>query len=239
MAHCYEESRGGLSRGRALAEALTPRLASGRLMGEIGVGTGAVAAAVEADGHRVVGVDISYPMLVRARSRMGSRLVQADAGLLPIASSSLDNVCAVWVLHLVGDATEVVAECGRVLRPGGRLLVVCGRPGEDPDDDLGAIWLELTGLFPRGDDPEVLVAFAPSAGLSLVEVGSIEVRFEQTPEDAAGRAERREYAFLWDLPDDRWDTLVAPLLARLRGLPEPRRPRRRLHRHAVVVLERS
>lgn len=215
-----------------------PRLASGRSVGEVGVGTGAVAAAIEADGRHVVGVDVSYPMLVRARSRLGPRLVQADAGRMPIASSSLDNVCAVWVLHLVADVVEVIAECRRVLRPGGRLLVVCGRPWEDPDDDIGAIWHELTKLFPRGDNPEALVDSAGSVGLALAESGSIEVRFEQTPEDAAGRVERREYAFLWDLADDRWDAVVAPLLARLQGLPEAGRCRRRIHRHTLLVLER-
>jgi len=105
----YDETRGGEKRGKLCAEALEPQLAISGLTLEIGVGTGLVAAALQAGGRCVVGVDISVQMLQRARSRKLA-VARADALALPFASGSVDAAYSVWVLHLVADQQRCCAK---------------------------------------------------------------------------------------------------------------------------------
>lgn len=103
---------------------------------EIGPGTGhalvALASAASPAGQ-VIGVDLSGRMLGRARqraNRAGCRdrvwLAQGDAHRLPLAAGAVDAVFMSFVLELIGTAQipVVLAECHRVLTPGGRLGLV-------------------------------------------------------------------------------------------------------------------
>lgn len=111
---------------------------------EIGFGTGhnlvRLAKQVGPAG-RVFGVDISEQMLAIAEARLkreqlGERvqLACADAEQLPLESDSLDGVMMSFALELFDtpNIACVLAECRRVLRPGGRVVVVAvskeGRP---------------------------------------------------------------------------------------------------------------
>lgn len=103
---------------------------------EIGPGTGsclvALAAAVR-PGGRVHGLDLSSGMLRQASKRLrreapagAAALICGDAACLPHPPSSMDAVFMSFTLELF-DTPEipvVLAECRRVLRPGGRLCVV-------------------------------------------------------------------------------------------------------------------
>jgi len=62
IAHRYEETRGGLDRGRRFAATISKHLQPASEVLEIGVGTAAVAAPLAELGHHVVGVDLSLPM---------------------------------------------------------------------------------------------------------------------------------------------------------------------------------
>ena len=78
--------------------------------------------------REVVGLDASPPMLDLARRRLppGWRLLAGDAQSLPFPARSFDLVTACYLLHLL-EPTEragVTRELARVLRPGGRALVV-------------------------------------------------------------------------------------------------------------------
>ncbi len=84
---------------------------------EVGVGTGVVAAALEAGGRSVVGVDLSLPMLRHAHARLGGGVAQADGFSLPVRSGAVDSVVIVWVVHLVPDSGAFLAEAARVVRP--------------------------------------------------------------------------------------------------------------------------
>jgi ubiquinone/menaquinone biosynthesis C-methylase UbiE len=92
---------------------------------EIGVGTGRIALPVSPYVGSYYGVDISSAMMAVLRSRQDGRairLLEGDALRLPFADASFDAVIAVHVLHLVADASAVLRELARVLRPGGLFL---------------------------------------------------------------------------------------------------------------------
>jgi SAM-dependent methyltransferase len=94
---------------------------------DLGCATGGLTAAVaEATGAHVVGCDHSHALLDYGRSLRGRRSrpwVCADGRRLPFRSGSFDRVIASLVLHQVRDRQRVLVELGRVLKPGGLLLV--------------------------------------------------------------------------------------------------------------------
>jgi SAM-dependent methyltransferase len=99
---------------------------TGEVVVDVGCGAGLLThpAAAAASSGRVYGVDSSAASLVAARSRRPSPVlwVRAAPGRLPFGSGTVDKVLA-GSLHAVADAPGVVAECARVLVPGGRLVV--------------------------------------------------------------------------------------------------------------------
>ena len=71
------------------------------------------------------GIDLTVEMLQVARGRLGPAvpLVAADALALPFRDEAFDSVLSVSALHYWPDPVAGVAECARVLRPGGRLVI--------------------------------------------------------------------------------------------------------------------
>jgi ubiquinone/menaquinone biosynthesis C-methylase UbiE len=91
---------------------------------DVGTGTGHFAADLVTRGLRVIGVDLSAPMLAQAR-RKGARAhwVRGDAARLPLASESYDLVLSVTALEFVAQAEAAIQEMWRMARPGGRLVI--------------------------------------------------------------------------------------------------------------------
>ena len=228
VADRYDESRGGTARGERMAADLVPWLAPGRVL-EVGVGTGIVATALRARGVLVHGVDLSAEMLRRAHDRLGPSVARADALALPIASASVDNVLFVAALHAIGDVAGAVAEAARVLRPGGRLLAVHGVPLREPaEDELARAAAGLTALRDFRPDTEAALDEAAAAA-SLRPVGTAQVAhtsFAESPNEFAEGIEQRLWSYLWHVDEPTWEAVVAPVIANLRALPEPDRPRR-------------
>ncbi|HEY2155516.1 MAG TPA: class I SAM-dependent methyltransferase [Isosphaeraceae bacterium] len=94
---------------------------SNPLVLDLGCGKGRFARRLAARGARVVGLDISRAMLSEGR---GLRRVLGSARRLPFASGTFDAVVAVETFQHIRDVADTIAEARRVLRPGGRLLVV-------------------------------------------------------------------------------------------------------------------
>lgn len=96
---------------------------------DVGTGTGKLAQAIlDAEpSTRVVGVDFTYAMLRVAPRDL--HLASADALQLPFADSSFDAVVSGFVMRNLADVAAGVAEQARVLRPGGRLVVLETTPG--------------------------------------------------------------------------------------------------------------
>jgi ubiquinone/menaquinone biosynthesis C-methylase UbiE len=224
IAERYDATRGGTDRGEQIGGDLAALLDQARGVFEIGVGTGVISLALQRRGFAVLGVDISAGMLVRARERLGPRVAQADAMRLPVRDASLHQVIAVWVLHVVGDATATLAEVARVLRPGGRCYVADGKASSERDDPISAVYTEIEGGFgiePRLGRAHAYANLAPGAGLDVVEiVDSGPHRHEMSIAQLVENLETRCHSWMWDIPDDDWRRVAEPVIARLRARPD-------------------
>jgi SAM-dependent methyltransferase len=103
----------------------------GRRLLEIGLGYGTLGEALARLGADYHGLDLAPAPVAIVRARLdrvpGARPEQVAQGSvleLPFADASFDHVVAIGSLHHTGDLFGAVAECRRVLRPGGRLVVM-------------------------------------------------------------------------------------------------------------------
>jgi ubiquinone/menaquinone biosynthesis C-methylase UbiE/DNA-binding transcriptional ArsR family regulator len=145
---------------------------------DLGTGTGRMLEMFGPDIERGLGIDLSLDMLLLARDRLeraGLRncsVRQGDIYDLPLANGSFDVVILHQVLHFLDDGGRAIREAARVLRPGGRLLVVDFAPHEQeflreqfahrrlgfaPDTVMQ--WITASGL-----DPVMHKSLAPEPG---------------------------------------------------------------------------
>lgn len=231
----YEQTRGGSVRGGLLVDAFAEHLDPGSRVLEIGVGTGAVAGPLRANGHQLTGIDLSRPMLERAAADVGL-LVEGDAARLPFAPGRFDAVVASWAVHVIGDHEALRAEVARVLAPAGRLIVVGPRAEVEPNDmtDLAFRWGKELEVGDRTDD--FMVGARARGWREVAARLSATDEAEDTPSARAGKIERRDWSSLWDLDDQQWSAHVQPVIDELRALPDPDRPRPLRMRYPVWVL---
>jgi SAM-dependent methyltransferase len=109
----------------AVAARLLTLTAPVELAADIGCGTGMSARAVRAVASRVVGLDVSLPMLQAAAPMAGVWYLRAAAERLPVRSRSCDLVTAAAAFHWF-DQAATLAEVTRVLRPGGAFVAYTG-----------------------------------------------------------------------------------------------------------------
>jgi ubiquinone/menaquinone biosynthesis C-methylase UbiE len=113
-----------------MASELPPRC---RLVVDLGCGPGNSATHLRASVPVVAGVDRAPAMLRRARRRDPRLLlVQGDARGLPLRDGSVDAITFHSVLYLLPDRAAALRETARVLRPGGRAVLL------EPRDELRA-----------------------------------------------------------------------------------------------------
>jgi ubiquinone/menaquinone biosynthesis C-methylase UbiE len=141
------------------------------VVADLGCGTASVAAAVAAHVKRVIGVDNSAAMLKAARKRTAERanveLRRGELEALPIEDDSCDAVLLLLALTYVQDPAAVLVEVARVLKPGGRAVVVDLLP-HDRDD-----FRRQMGQRHMGFDPKEFTKAMALARLSHASIRSL------------------------------------------------------------------
>ncbi len=144
-------------------------------IGDLGCGTGQVSAALAPFAARVVAVDDSAAMLQAAKRRLTAfdnvDLRRGELESLPIDESRLDAATLMLVLHHVAEPEKALSEVSRVLKPGGRVLLVDMLP-HDRDNyrqQMGHVWLGFSEEHTRrlleatGFEGVRIVPLAPDA----------------------------------------------------------------------------
>ncbi len=151
------------------------------VVGDLGCGTGQLTETVAPYVRRVISVDGSTDMLDAARQRLGGaknvELRQGELESLPIDSGDLDVAMLSLVLHYSPAPPRALAEVGRVVRKGGRVLVVDMQPHDRQEyqQQMGHVWL--------GFSDKQITRFLTGAGF-----GEVRVRMLPADPDAKGPA---------------------------------------------------
>ena len=117
------------------------------IAGDLGCGTGQMTAALAPFVHRVVAVDASAAMLQAARKRLHGldniELRRGEMEALPIDDARLDAATMSLVLHHLPEPDAALTEVARVLKPGGRVLILDMQPHdrESYRHQMGHVWL--------------------------------------------------------------------------------------------------
>jgi SAM-dependent methyltransferase len=158
----WDRLRSELFGSRAELGALPALLDETWAVGDLGCGTGQVAASLAPFVRQVIAVDGSAPMLSAARKRLAPyrnvELRRGELEALPLEDASLDAAVISLALHLAPEPARVLAEAARVLRPGGRLLIVDMMPHDRTDfiESMGHLW--------PGFDAEAISSWGRDAG---------------------------------------------------------------------------
>src|ERR1700712_5909199 len=99
-----------------------PAARPGAVLVDLACGGGLMAPHVARLGYRHIGVDLGLPGLRLAQAR-GVLPVRGSVLAVPLADGCADVVVAGEVLEHVEDDVAVLAECARLLRPGGTLVI--------------------------------------------------------------------------------------------------------------------
>jgi len=120
-------------------------------VGDLGCGTGQVSELIAPHVAKVVAVDGSTDMVQAARKRLkGMHQVdvrRGDMEALPIDDAQLDVALVALVLHHVPEPARALAEMHRVVKCGGRVLIVDMLPHDrvEYQQQMGHVWLGFSG----------------------------------------------------------------------------------------------
>jgi SAM-dependent methyltransferase len=138
---------------------------------DIGCGEGYLTVEVARWARRVTAVDRAPAVLARARALAGRRhadnitFKRGDIDRLPLESASVDIALLSQALHHSADPARTLAEAVRVVRPGGRILILDLRAHQEH-------WVrDKLGDRQLGFSDEALTALLKGAGLTDIKVG--------------------------------------------------------------------
>ncbi len=178
-----------------VSEILIDRAAvgAGERIIDVGCGCGTIAMALAQRtgpaGH-VLGVDISAPMLARARqvapAGVPVEFVLADATVYPFEPESFDLLVSRFGVMFFADPVLAFANMRRALKPSGRLAFACWRePRENPwmMAPLQAVYRHVPKLPPQGPEDPGPFAFASEQRVHRIlgEAGFMDIAMEACP----------------------------------------------------------
>lgn len=133
----WDRLRGELYGGSFSQQAMLALLADDAIVADLGCGTGEVAATLAPWVGQVIGIDSSAAMLKAAARRTENvpnvELRRGELDTIPIEDGSCDAAFAVLVLSYVTDVRVALKEIARILKPGGRVVIVDLLPHDRED----------------------------------------------------------------------------------------------------------
>ena len=165
-----------------------PRLAGARDVLEVGCGIGTLQTDLAAAGYSATAVDRSPQMVAATRARLrqhgfaaaAGRVTQGDVRALPFDDASFDAVVSTFPTDYIADPRSL-REIARVLRPGGRLVVVLGAtllPTSALLLPFVAVQALVYGRSPRAADEQTAAAAGRPFLVLLRSCGFEAARFE-------------------------------------------------------------
>jgi len=162
----WDRLRGELYGDRFTLEAIAALLPADAVVADLACGSGTVSALLAPAVGRVLAVDASPEMLRAARARTKGlanvELRRGDLAALPVDSGCCDAALLLLALTHVADPARAAAELARILRPGGRAVVV-----DLLRHDRDAFRRQM-GQLGNGFEPAELAALLAGAGLGEV-----------------------------------------------------------------------
>jgi ArsR family transcriptional regulator len=143
----WDRLRGELFGERFHLASLAAFADAAAVIGDLGCGTGQVSAALAPYVSRVIAVDGSAAMLQAARRRLHDfgnvELRRGELESLPIEEDQLDAATVTLVLHHIAEPVRALTEVARVMKRGGRLILVDMLPHdrEHYRQQMGHVWL--------------------------------------------------------------------------------------------------
>lgn len=183
------------------------RHCAGRDVLELACGPGPGLGALNAAARSVTAGDVSLAMVSRARFRYGDRLHigKMDAGSLPVTDQSLDLIILFEAIYYLENPSCFIAECARVLRPGGQVLISTPNPDlfDFNPSPFAHAYLNgpgLTQLFGRFGFDTALFGSAPLSQVSarqrmLRPLKALAVRAHLMPRTMAGKRRLKRLVF--------------------------------------------
>jgi ArsR family transcriptional regulator len=168
----WDRLRAEIFGAASFLQALPGLLDDSWVVGDLGCGTGQVAAALAPFVAQVIAVDRSGDMLQAARRRLKDfgnvDVRRGELEALPLEGGTLNAATLLLVLHHAPDPGAALREAARVLAPGGRLLICDMLPHDHEEyrQQMGHVWLGF------GEDQ--LRKLLSAAGFDKVRIATLE-----------------------------------------------------------------
>jgi ubiquinone/menaquinone biosynthesis C-methylase UbiE len=190
---------------------------------ELGVGTGRIALPFLQAGYDYTGIDISTEMMaelsrkVTAQGLPNPQLHVGDVANMPFADASYDVIVSVHVLHLVDDWNATLREAGRVVRPGGYIILanddhIAAEP-PNPPDQIFPVWdaiLDELSVPPEQRRAGAVRGLDSQFEEQLRDAGATVERItlitypgkSRSAREGVQRFQQRLFSSCWAIPDD-------------------------------------
>jgi SAM-dependent methyltransferase len=196
-------------------------LAPGRVVADIGAGTGKLTRLLVSSGAHVIGVEPLPEMRAKlVETTPGAKALDGTAEAIPLADESLDAVTVAQAFHWF-DHEAALSELHRVLRPNSRLVLIWNsRDLDDPlQEEIEELLAPGRGVLAAQQDGSWREPLERSPLFGPIEYESFGYDLQVTADDVCGRVEST--SFVAAMPAVAREELLVRVRALTTGLAEP------------------